>query len=126
MRIGELEKLTKLSRHTIRFYESEGLIAPARRAANNYREYAERTVDELKFIRQAQSLGFSLVEIGAINRAMRESRMDCAEGAKLVREKKEAIASRIEELKQMHLFLEKEQQRLEASAKARSRAKTIR
>ncbi len=65
MRIGELEKRSGASRHTLRYYESLGLISALRRD-NNYREYSPQTLGDLGFIQQAQSMGFSLGEIGEI------------------------------------------------------------
>ncbi len=62
MRIGELEKRSGASRHTLCYYESLGLISALRRD-NNYREYSLQTLHDLGFIQQAQSMGFSLGEI---------------------------------------------------------------
>ncbi|MDP1136857.1 MerR family DNA-binding transcriptional regulator, partial [Klebsiella pneumoniae] len=39
MKIGELAQRTGISIETIRFYEAQGLLPPAARAANNYRVY---------------------------------------------------------------------------------------
>ncbi len=63
MRIGELAQHTGLSRETLRFYESLGLIQ-ARRSQNGYRDYDSAVVLLVHYIRRAQSLGFSLQEIG--------------------------------------------------------------
>ena len=65
MRIGQLENLTQISRSRIRFYERQNLLPPPARRANGYRSYDTETVDILKFIDQAQQLGFSLAEIRA-------------------------------------------------------------
>jgi DNA-binding transcriptional MerR regulator len=65
MKIGDLAKATGLSTSRIRFYEAQGVIAPATRAANGYRDYPDSMVDLLLFITQAQALGFSLAEIRA-------------------------------------------------------------
>ena len=46
MTIKEIEALSGLPRANIRYYESEGLIAP-RRAENGYREYSQTDVDVL-------------------------------------------------------------------------------
>ena len=64
MQIGEIASATGLSRDTLRFYEKRGLLR-ARRAANGYRDYPPEAVDWLRYIRLAQSLGFSLAEIEA-------------------------------------------------------------
>jgi DNA-binding transcriptional MerR regulator len=55
---------TGLSRDTLRFYEKRGLLR-ARRGANGYRDYPPETVEWLRYLRLAQSLGFTLAEIEA-------------------------------------------------------------
>ena len=64
MKIGEIATATGLSRDTLRFYEKRGLLR-ARRSANGYRDYPPEAVDWLRYIRLAQTLGFSLAEIEA-------------------------------------------------------------
>ncbi|PHV06906.1 MerR family transcriptional regulator [Janthinobacterium sp. BJB412] len=64
MQIGEIANATGLSRDTLRFYEKRGLLR-ARRSDNGYRDYPPEAVDWLRYIRLAQSLGFTLKEIEA-------------------------------------------------------------
>lgn len=64
MQIGEIAEATGLSRDTLRFYEKRGLLR-ARRSANGYRDYPPEAVDLLRYIRLAQTLGFTLAEIEA-------------------------------------------------------------
>ena len=64
MQIGEMADATGLTRDTLRFYEKRGLLR-ARRSANGYRDYPPEAVDWLRYIRLAQSLGFTLMEIEA-------------------------------------------------------------
>lgn len=64
MQIGEIAGATGLSRDTLRFYEKRGLLR-ARRGANGYRDYPPEAVDWLRYIRLAQTLGFTLSEIEA-------------------------------------------------------------
>jgi DNA-binding transcriptional MerR regulator len=64
MRIGQLASATGLSRDALRFYEKRGLLV-ARRGSNGYREYPPEAVQWLRYIRTAQSLGFTLAEIEA-------------------------------------------------------------
>ncbi|MFZ6649402.1 MerR family transcriptional regulator [Undibacterium sp. TJN25] len=64
MQIGEIAVATGLSRDTLRFYEKRGLLR-ARRSANGYRDYPPEAVEWLRYIRLAQTLGFSLAEIEA-------------------------------------------------------------
>ena len=63
MRIGELAGRAGVSTSTVRFYEARGLLPPAPRLANRYRDYDERALLTVLFIDRAQSLGFTLGEI---------------------------------------------------------------
>ncbi|MEO5689390.1 MAG: MerR family transcriptional regulator [Burkholderiaceae bacterium] len=62
MQIGELAAATGLSRDALRFYEKRGLLT-AQRGANGYRHYPPEAAQWLRYIRTAQSLGFTLTEI---------------------------------------------------------------
>ena len=63
MTIGELAKTADVNSRTIRFYEKKGLLPAAGRSDNHYRQYTEKQVALLAFIRRAQTLGLSLGEI---------------------------------------------------------------
>ena len=63
MRIGELAERAAVSTSKIRFYEARGLLPPAARLANRYRDYDERALLTVRFIDRAQSLGFTLAEV---------------------------------------------------------------
>ncbi|MBP3486174.1 MAG: MerR family transcriptional regulator, partial [Oscillospiraceae bacterium] len=56
MKIREVERLVGVSRVNIRFYEREGLLAPARNSANGYRDYSEADVERLKQIKLLRKL----------------------------------------------------------------------
>jgi len=115
MRIGELEARSGASRHTLRYYEQIGLISPLRRT-NNYRVYTAQTLQDLDFIQRAQSMGFSLGEIGQILDAQRNELIDCADGAKLIEKKMAEIKQKITHLKSIYRYLDEERANLEASA----------
>lgn len=66
MRIGQVAKLTGLPASAIRFYESSGLIAPAQRHPNGYRDYPESVLGMLGLIKMGQQLGFSLDAIRSV------------------------------------------------------------
>ena len=67
---------------TVRYYERLGLLPPAQRTTSGYRRYSGGTVERLRFIRQAQALGFRLEEIKEIVRLryVGQSPCDCVRG----------------------------------------------
>ncbi len=116
MRIAELESRTGLGRHALRFYEREGLLVGVSRGPNNYRDYPESAVKDATLLQQLQSLGFSLQEIREVLNAMRAKSIDCAQGARLMAEKRATVDAQIANLRKVSKILMREQQRLEDRA----------
>lgn len=63
MNIGQAWKASGVTTKMIRYYDEIGLVQPASRTDSNYREYEERQISELRFIKRSRSLGFSMEEI---------------------------------------------------------------
>src|SRR5712691_9846573 len=61
--IGALAKRAGVGVETVRFYERRGLVRRPARPGTGYRSYPEEAVGRIRFIRNAQALGFSLQEI---------------------------------------------------------------
>lgn len=59
MNIGEAARESGLPAKTIRYYEEIGLVRSDRRD-NNYRDYSERELHNLRFLSRARALGFSI------------------------------------------------------------------
>jgi DNA-binding transcriptional MerR regulator len=68
MRIGEAAAAVGMTTKTIRFYEDRGLLPPAERSPNGYRDYAHDTLSRLEFIRRSQIAGLTLAQIQSILR----------------------------------------------------------
>ena len=64
--IGRLAKLAGVKPDTIRFYERSGLLPKPSRASSGHRVYNDAALNQVRFIRKAQSLGFTLDEIRRI------------------------------------------------------------
>jgi DNA-binding transcriptional MerR regulator len=78
MLIGELARRAGVKAQTIRYYETLGLLSPVQRSASGYRSYSAQAVEELQFIRKAQSLGFSLDDVRQILDVARAGRLPCS------------------------------------------------
>ena len=61
--IGRVARRAGVGVETVRFYERQGLLNEPSRQQSGYREYDEDVVAQLRFIRRAKQLGFTLKEI---------------------------------------------------------------
>ncbi len=103
MRIQQLTQLTGCSVHTLRYYESEGLLDTrhVQRGPNNYRVYSEEAVEHIGRLKLLQAAGFTISEIKKLNQADQANKMPLSEIVKLLREKTNQVERRQAELAQV-------------------------
>lgn len=66
MRIGRVAQEAGVNIQTLRYYERRGLLPEATRLSSGYREYDPGAIPLVRFIKNAQELGFTLREIGEL------------------------------------------------------------
>jgi MerR family copper efflux transcriptional regulator len=66
MNIGQTAQASGVTAKMIRYYESIGLISAASRTDAGYRQYTDKDVQTLRFIKRARDLGFSIDRIGTL------------------------------------------------------------
>lgn len=101
MQIGFAAKASGVSAKMIRHYETIRLIASGVRRNNNYRDYDMRDVHELRFIRSARDLGFSLDDIRQLLDLWRDRARHSNEVRNLALRQLEDVEGKLAELKQI-------------------------
>ena len=105
MNISEAARRSGLSSKTIRYYESIGLIAPAARADNGYRQYDAATLEELQFLQRAREVGFNLDESRQLLELLRDRQRHSVHARDLVLEKSRQLQDKIAALQSMQSVL---------------------
>lgn len=104
-KIGSVAKETGISIDTIRFYEKEGLLQRSGRSEGGYRLFSQRQIQDLKFIRKSQELGFSLNEIRELLIVRAESTPSCSHVRELLDRKLTIVRGKIEALRTLESSL---------------------
>jgi len=107
MRIGELARLTGVRPATLRYYEGRGLLSRPARTNAGYRSYTPECVAQLRLIRWAKGLGFTLREIREMTRAIGQHAVGRGDrGRSQVRAKIAELDARMSRLAAMRAQLE--------------------
>jgi len=99
--IGAVAKRVGVAIDTIRYYERERLLPEPTRRASGYRSYGESTIAQLRFIRRAKHLGFTLEEIRELLALSADRRRGVKAVKKRAQQRLAAIDQRILELQRV-------------------------
>jgi Hg(II)-responsive transcriptional regulator len=97
--IGQLAKEAGVNIQTIRYYEKRKLLKPSGRNNSGYRFYRESDLKKIKFIKQAQNLGFLLEEISELLELRANTPNQCKIAAKYAEIKLQEVRGKIKLLK---------------------------
>lgn len=101
IKIGEAARLAGLSIDTIRFYQREGLLKQPPRTEGGFRLFGSEEIRALRFIRKAQELGFSLMEIRDLLFLESGQAGACSHVQELLERKLSAVRGKIAELRKL-------------------------
>ena len=105
MKIGDVAQRSGVSAKTIRYYEDVGLIRPAVRGENGYRNYSNRDVELLRFIHRARSLGFSVQDVSNLLSLWLDRKRASADVKSVARKHLEDVELRIRQLESIRATL---------------------
>ena len=97
LRIGQVSRQTDVAVGALRYYEKLGLLK-AIRGENGYRYYPHSAVQQVHFIKKAQSLGFSLEDVRQILTVHHQGNIPCNLVQSLLQEKIEQLETQIQEM----------------------------
>lgn len=77
MTVATVAAAAGVAPHIVRYYTRIGLLKPERDPRNGYKRFHGGHIKRLRFVRQAQSLGFTLAEIRMILRDAERGETPC-------------------------------------------------
>ena len=104
--IGRLAKAVGVNIQTIRYYERRHLLGPATRASSGYRLYGPEEEQRLRFIKNAQALGFTLREIAELLNLRVSQRAQCGDIQRKAEDKLQCVEAKVKALQALTRALE--------------------
>ena len=101
MHIGRVAKKIGLTPDAIRFYERTRLLPRAPRSAGGFRQYADRDVETLGFIRRVQGLGFTLKEVRDLLELRHRRLQPCAPVRRRLEQKLSHVRGKLRDLQKL-------------------------
>jgi len=99
MKISQIAQSAGVGVETVRFYERKKLIEqPRKPISGGFRAYPSEIVTQIRFIRRAQNLGFSLKEVKDLMSLRIDPRADCGEVRLRAQTKRREVIEKIEQL----------------------------
>jgi Cu(I)-responsive transcriptional regulator len=104
--IGEAARRSGVSAKMVRHYESLGLLPAVNRTESGYRQYTDKDVHTLRFVRRGRSLGFSMDEIAQLLKLWQDKGRASASVKRIALAHAADLQRRIDEMEGMKRTLE--------------------
>jgi len=105
LNIGQAARQSGVSAKMVRHYESLGLLPAVHRTDAGYRQYGEREIHTLRFIRRARTLGFSMLEIAELLKLWQNQQRASADVKRIAQAHMADLERRIAEMQAMRATL---------------------
>jgi MerR family mercuric resistance operon transcriptional regulator/MerR family gold-responsive transcriptional activator of gol and ges genes len=105
--IGKAAQLAGVNIQTLHYYERRGLLRPEGRLESGYRLYGDESVRRLRFIKNAQGLGFSLEEIARLLRLRVGRGVNCGKVRRQAQARLDGVRRKIMGLKAIEKTLQR-------------------
>ena len=99
--IGQAARQSGVSAKMVRHYESLGLLPAVYRTEAGYRQYGEKQIHTLRFIRRARLLGFSMAEIAELLKLWQNQQRASADVKRIAQTHMADLDQRIAEMQAM-------------------------
>ena len=104
--IGEAARMANVSPKMVRHYESLGLLPAIARTDSGYRQYTDKDVHTLRFIRRGRDLGFSMAEIAELVKLWQNQRRSSASVKKIAQAHVAVLDAKMAEMAAMRKTLQ--------------------
>jgi Hg(II)-responsive transcriptional regulator len=101
LKIGQLAKQVGVNIETIRYYERLNLLGPTSRLPSGYRLYNSEAQRRLRFIKNAQALGFTLHEIAELLDLRVSSNARCGDVQRKAEAKLQHVEDKVRDLQSL-------------------------
>jgi len=117
--ISRLAGEVEIPASTVRYYERIGLLEPEDRSPGNYRLYGQASLRRLRFIRAAQSIGFTLDDIRSLVSAQYGRTRSCHDVQDLIAARLAEVDKQLTNLRQVQRLLKAAITKCQSSKQAR-------
>ena len=101
MNIGEVAALSEVNTKMIRRYEELGIIPKAGRTDSGYRQYSDKDVHILRFVKRSRELGFSMKDIKQLINLWRNKSRSSSQVKSIAQKHQEELEKKLKEIQSM-------------------------
>ena len=102
MNISKASEAAEMPVKTVRYYADIGLVIPSARSVAGYREYDEKALRQLIFIRRAREFGFSIDECRELLGLYGNENRESADVKAIAKKRLDEIERKQAELAELH------------------------